>query len=818
MSLQSPSISLSPTTFSSGGTQITATVSVLNRPAYQGKPAITGLTTITPKIVCSRTPSGVVSFTVMVSACESTANAGNAYRDLHYEWDFGDASGTVTAIDRWNGETVNLNNSQRGPEACYTYKTAGTYTITLTAKGRATEGGAIISASTTSILTIGMYYAYLGVATGGSYTLTFDAQTTATIAYNATNSQVEAALIALSNLDATNVRVTYQGCIEFFGDKAGSTYTFTANFSGLTGTTGTPQLRVEQASATNSTVTVSDVSELTAQYFDSTYDGSNGVANGTESRPYTTFAQLDTFLIGGSNRIAYLKRGSTFTMTNSVNWELGYSTIRMIAYGSGAKPIIAGSASQCFQIEENYGTASVPSKLGGDIVWEGLSFTHSGSIEMFKAYPSNNGINTYIYSRYKDFAFIDCDYTSSATLGSTAGLVSAQGVVGRGQVLSNIYVIGCNLNMGQGDAQGIFTTADQWLAVVGSTFVGGDENIVGYYVFDHHIYPNINGHQLYRYIKFGVGNKNFCINANAHSDGGAVRYFLCDGCDVTGTQNGFDFSNSNNDYGSGRTGYFDDVLVQFNKIHSGQLNTQQIGIVANNLYHIVVRDNMFWDNGQANYSSSDITKPTLADIYRNSFYDGVVTIRAGQVMYHYHNSYYTNLSNASQKVCISFLSGATSVELWDSDNNTYYAPNATHPFYNETGAAYISFTTWQGYGNDANGSQANPLWADPANGVFIDNPTVSVNWPTGFTSLEYSLNNTVWLPYTDEAAVSLPDSAARQLVYFRAGSSASSGVLSVVATSDAYSLEIDAESISASVTGSVVGSPANPSFLVFFTS
>ena len=176
-----PQISLSPSTFSSSGEVITATVSILNRPDYHGKPAITGLTTITPKIVCSRTPSGVASFTLMVSACETTANAGAAYRDLHFEWDFGDTGGTTTFIDRWNGKTVNLNDSQTGPEAAYCYKTAGTYTITLTAKGRATEGGEIISASTTSILTLGMFFLFLGGATGGTFTLTFDGQTTSAI-------------------------------------------------------------------------------------------------------------------------------------------------------------------------------------------------------------------------------------------------------------------------------------------------------------------------------------------------------------------------------------------------------------------------------------------------------------------------------------------------------------------------------------------------------------------------------------------------------------------------------------------------------------
>jgi len=47
-----------------------------------------------------------------------------------------------------------------------------------------------------------------GTATGGTFTLTFDGQTTGTIAYNASASTVDTALEALSNIDAGDVSVT----------------------------------------------------------------------------------------------------------------------------------------------------------------------------------------------------------------------------------------------------------------------------------------------------------------------------------------------------------------------------------------------------------------------------------------------------------------------------------------------------------------------------------------------------------------------------------------------------------------------------------
>lgn len=88
--------------------------------------------------------------------------------------------------------------------------------------------------------------AITGVPTGGSYTLTFDGQTTAPIAYNANAAAIEAALVALSNLGATDVDVTGTGpyVCTFGGSKAGvNVPQMTADDSGLTGGTS-PEVTV----------------------------------------------------------------------------------------------------------------------------------------------------------------------------------------------------------------------------------------------------------------------------------------------------------------------------------------------------------------------------------------------------------------------------------------------------------------------------------------------------------------------------------------------------------------------------------------------
>jgi hypothetical protein len=91
---------------------------------------------------------------VMVSACNMAATGtSRPYEDLHYAWNFGDASGTETFTRPTDGATVNANSDQVGPEAAYCYRTAGSYTITLTIAG---AGGNVVAQKTKSI-TVGAF-------------------------------------------------------------------------------------------------------------------------------------------------------------------------------------------------------------------------------------------------------------------------------------------------------------------------------------------------------------------------------------------------------------------------------------------------------------------------------------------------------------------------------------------------------------------------------------------------------------------------------------------------------------------------------------
>lgn len=93
-----------------------------------------------------------------------------------------------------------------------------------------------------------------GAPTGGTFTLTYKGQTTATIAYNAAASAVQSALIALTTIGTGNVTVSGSNggpySIIFAGSLAQDTTALTASGAGLTGGT-TPSVTITQNQSYN---------------------------------------------------------------------------------------------------------------------------------------------------------------------------------------------------------------------------------------------------------------------------------------------------------------------------------------------------------------------------------------------------------------------------------------------------------------------------------------------------------------------------------------------------------------------------------------
>lgn len=120
---------------------------------FQGNPNVT-ITAIDTSggIACSRT-SGKTPCFIQVSASAIIATGTSVpYEDLSYSWNFGDPSGTEVFTNPVTGGIVNANNGQVGPEAAYCYRSAGTYTVTLTMIGK--NGSGYTVATKTQAITV----------------------------------------------------------------------------------------------------------------------------------------------------------------------------------------------------------------------------------------------------------------------------------------------------------------------------------------------------------------------------------------------------------------------------------------------------------------------------------------------------------------------------------------------------------------------------------------------------------------------------------------------------------------------------------------
>jgi len=102
-------------------------------------------------------------------------------------------------VDLWNASEI-----PEFQEVTATDNGDGTITLTADTEGKPFTVVFLLGSDTNEIQVITI----VGTATGGTFTLTFDGETTGSIAYNASAATVEAALEALSNIGVGNVDVT----------------------------------------------------------------------------------------------------------------------------------------------------------------------------------------------------------------------------------------------------------------------------------------------------------------------------------------------------------------------------------------------------------------------------------------------------------------------------------------------------------------------------------------------------------------------------------------------------------------------------------
>ena len=708
------------------------------RPTYMGFHELPDITDITPKITCCR-PTGTAPFALQVSADMTTYTDGVeklGYKVLDFAWDFGDEHGRERVQDYYD-ETqreVNANDSQRGGEATYVYRRPGTYTVTLTATAMRESDGQVASVSTTDVLRLEERNYFDGGATGGTWTITVNGETTANIAYDADADAIATAIAALPSLSASDVEATLHDTILFVGSLAGTAPTISANFSGLTGENGgngAPQFRQFHQGSTNATVTVSDYTGWSQLYFDSNADDGG---DGTAATPYNDAATLlsqfsSDVSLSGDNHVCWIKSGSTFALTSNLKIGAGISGVHFRQYGPGAKPILkrsaatTGSNAEVLLIEQG----KTFGKFQTDIVVDGIEIpargtSYNGSILWNSG---TNGPATEPLYHGAGLSIIDSHLWRSEGEGEMVTTDDrTEGIVLWRTHIDNGLTTGvANYN----------TTSKRWVSLIGNEL----EGVSGDSVFNHNVYPACpGGHLLFRYNEFkDNGDCNYAVNTTAKG-GGANRFVLFDGNKISGTNRMFDLSNVESTYTGGDHAYFDDVVIQANTCN---LPSKDGINVCSGVKEVVLRHNSVIGGDRVFGPDSEV-HPTESFQASVTAYDNVM-YGTGRVWGAITDNWYMRRNKShttgASHPALEYDTGemTTGLSTWDIDYNTWYAPSATEPFEDQDVTTYRSFAYWQGtLGFDTNGAEADPGFYSPSDGVLRD-PSMLIRDSNGWSKV-----------------------------------------------------------------------------------
>lgn len=184
--------------------------------------------------------------------------------------------------------------------------------------------------------------------TGGDFTLTYSGQTTSAIAYNATSSELEDALEALSNIGASDLTITGSGTeadpyfITFGGSLANTNLTqMTGSSASLTGAVSATISTTTAGSGPTDEVQTITITGASSGTFTLSYEGATTAAIAYNATAYAVRDALcDLSTIAGTDEVQTLTitgtpTGGTFTMTYSGQTTAG------IAYNANAATVQA---------------------------------------------------------------------------------------------------------------------------------------------------------------------------------------------------------------------------------------------------------------------------------------------------------------------------------------------------------------------------------------------------------------------------------------------------------------------------------------------
>ena len=454
-----------------------------------------------------------------------------------------------------------------------------------------------------------------------------------------------------------------------------------------------------------------------------------------------------------TNLSIQIKNGSDFTGQVGLQFnQFGYNKytgVRVQTYGTGAKPIFDDPNWTTLDLTKNT-SASNDSPMY-DIIFSGLSFKKTtGTASALISVAATSVPQKPIENLYFD----NCDmWMDRDTASSYVQIVQFEPgnpdtnpfkafgfwkcTIANPAVVSHISC-------------GISNSSGQWFFVYGTAISGGGINDK-----DHHIYPDVKFHELYKWSSFGTpgvqSTRGYCLNLNFDTAAGQpgtvvqTRWHVISENQMTGTNSAVDAGNRGGNFPRGGAGFYptdpaDDTSVQFidwvverNAMFGmhGNLLMQPACLVTG-----TVRDNRAWGNTNAVpfVDTVDLGQypPTMANVLTSRIYRNRIHIAAGSQsgpVISFATAGYVQPQHWTDNIIADYRSTTANImQFYFSDmiaagilidRNTMWTPNATGGvmFYvNATPKTYAAYRSGTGF--DQNGSNTtNPGW-----------PTTATQW------------------------------------------------------------------------------------------